>query len=52
MRQTILIMVDNTDEPNETRMTIMNLDPPNFRVHSEVGFAAHDIYKLLTEEQK
>ena len=51
MRETILIMVDHVDEPNNTTMTIMELNPPNFKVHSEAGFTANDIYKLLVDSK-
>lgn len=55
MRKTIMVFVDLTEDPNETRMCIEQVDDNNacsFSMHTENGFAAHDIYELLTNGMK
>ena len=50
-RKIFVVTADITDEPNETVMTIVEMDGPICRFHGYGGFAAHDIYELLTKKE-
>lgn len=50
-RHTILITADLSDEPNETIMTVIEIDQNLCRFHGFSGFEAYDIYNLITKKE-
>ena len=52
MKKTILLTFDISDEPNEDRLTAIELNSNNMTFHGFSGFAARDIYNLVTENEK
>lgn len=50
MKKLILVMADVKDDPNEDKMTIIEMDGDDIfsmNFHSEKGFTARDIFELL-----
>ena len=52
MKKTILLTFDISDEPNEDRLTAIELNSNNMAFHGFSGFVARDIYNLVTENEK
>ena len=44
---TIVVRVDETDDPNETTITILEIQKETMRMKAYAGFYADDILKLL-----
>ena len=49
MKKIILLSFEIEDEPNEDKMTAIELDGNNMTFHGFSGFAARDILNLVTE---
>lgn len=50
--KSFFISASRVDEPNETSLTIVELEGDRMRFHGVAGFPAHDIYKLLVGDIK
>lgn len=52
MKKQILLSFNIEKEPNEDKLTVIELDENSMTFHSFSGFAARDIYELVTEKEK
>lgn len=52
MNKCFFISASRTEEPNETSLTIVELEDGTLRFHGVAGFPAHDIYELLVGDKK
>ena len=50
MKKQILLSFNIEKEPNEDKLTVVELDENSMTFHSFSGFAARDIYELVTEK--